>query len=281
MNKKLEFTKEEIAAFIPDEKVGLVATVNSEGLPHITLITSLQALDETHMSFGEFSHGLSKSHVQKNPHVGFLIMTLDKSMWRGTALWTHRRMEGPEYEMYNEKPMFRYNTYFGINTVHYMDLVETTQKEPLPMAKIILASLVTKAVKSGAAMKHPAPVLKPLAQNIFSMLDSLKFVAYIDNNGFPVIIPVIQCQAADSRGLVFSTIAYGDELAAIPAHTEIALYALTMKMENVLARGNFSGLKRVRGFTLGSVDISWVYNSMPPAHGQIYPELPLEAVLDF
>ncbi|HON79453.1 MAG TPA: pyridoxamine 5'-phosphate oxidase family protein [Spirochaetota bacterium] len=281
MNKKEEFTKEEIAAFTPDEKVGLVATVNPEGLPHITLITSLQALDAAHMSFGEFSHGLSKSHVQNNPHVGFLLMTLDKSMWRGKALWTHRATEGPEYEMYNEKPMFRYNTYFGINTVHYMDLVETTPREPLPMGKIILSSLATKAVKGAAAMKHPAPVLKPLAQDIFSMLDSLKFIAYIDNNGFPDIIPVIQCQAADSGRLVFSTIAYGDELSAIPAHSMVALYALTMQMENVLVRGTFSGLKRTRGFTLGSVDISWVYNSMPPAHGQVYPELPLEAVLDF
>lgn len=281
MNEKKKFTQEEIAVFTPDEKVGLVATVNSEGLPHITLITSLQALDETHLTFGEFSHGLSKYHVQNNPHVGFLIMTLDKSMWRGKALWTHRATEGPEYEMYNEKPMFRYNTYFGINTVHYMDLVECTPKEPLPMSKIILASLVTKAVKGGKAMEPPAPVLKPMAKKIFSMLDTLNFIAYIDGNGFPNIIPVIQCQAADSHRLVFSAIAFGDELAAIPAHTEVALYALTMKMENILVRGTFSGLERARGFLVGAVDISWVYNSMPPAHGQVYPELPLEAILDF
>ena len=32
---------------------------------------------------------------------------------------------------------------------------------------------------------------------------------------------------------------------------------------------------------LGTVDIEWVYNSMPPAHGQIYPEVPLEPVIEF
>jgi hypothetical protein len=29
------------------------------------------------------------------------------------------------------------------------------------------------------------------------------------------------------------------------------------------------------------LDIDWVYNSMPPSHGQIYPEVELEAVTDF
>ncbi len=37
----------------------------------------------------------------------------------------------------------------------------------------------------------------------------------------------------------------------------------------------------VRLLELGTVDIDWVYNAMPPGHGQIYPEKPLEAVRDF
>jgi hypothetical protein len=49
----------------------------------------------------------------------------------------------------------------------------------------------------------------------------------------------------------------------------------------VLVRGVFRGFRRTMGLALGTVDIKWVYNSMPPAHGQIYPEVPLEPVLDF
>ena len=64
--------------------------------------------------------------MQQTGKIGFAILTLDKKLWRGKALWTHLKKEGPEYEVYNQQPMFRYNTYFGINTVHYLDLKETT-----------------------------------------------------------------------------------------------------------------------------------------------------------
>jgi len=42
----------------------------------------------------------------------------------GKVRWTHEVRAGEDYELYNHKPMFRYNAYFGIHTVHYLDLVE-------------------------------------------------------------------------------------------------------------------------------------------------------------
>lgn len=52
-------------------------------------------------------------------------------------------------------------------------------------------------------------------------------------------------------------------------------------MEDVLVRGEFLGLQRRAGILCGQVKVDWVYNSMPPAPGQIYPPLPLEAVQEF
>jgi hypothetical protein len=54
-----------------------------------------------------------------------------------------------------------------------------------------------------------------------------------------------------------------------------------MVMEDVLVRGVFAGFRRHRGVTLGCVDIVWVYNSMPPKPGQIYPVRKLGAVVNF
>jgi hypothetical protein len=51
-------------------------------------------------------------------------------------------------------------------------------------------------------------------------------------------------------------------------------------MQSVLVRGAFSGL-RGRLPPSGAVAVDWVYNSMPPGHGQIYPPVPLEEVRDF
>jgi hypothetical protein len=278
---KTFFSEQEMKAFAPAEKVGLVACVNPEGLPHISLITSIMAPRSDQLTLGQFCQGLSKQFIQHNPNVAFLIMTMDKKLWRGRAQWTHLKKEGPEYERYNAIPMFRYNTYFGINSVHYLDLVETSSGQQLPMPQIVLAAMLTKLAKGGAATGLEERILKPYAEDLFNQLDSLKFMAYVGKDGFPVIVPVIQCQAADSRRLAFSPIAFKDELLPIAEDTAVAVFCLTMKMEDVLIRGAFRGYQRAMGLKLGIIDIEWVYNSMPPAHGQIYPEVALEAIMNF
>ncbi|HHO76431.1 MAG TPA: hypothetical protein ENN05_08380 [Deltaproteobacteria bacterium] len=275
------FDEKDMPEFEPEAKIGLIATVNPQGEPHVTLITALQAKSPDILIWGQFSDGKSKEYVKTNPKTGFLIMTMDRSQWRGKALWTHKERHGPDYEMFNTKPMFRYNAYLGIHTVHYMDLLETYGRESLPLIRIALSSLLTKAAKSAAQTGIQDPILKPWGQTLFNRLDAIKFISYIDHNGFPAIIPLIQCQAADSRRLVFSPLAYKDELLSIPYGSTVAVFGLTMDMEDILVRGTFSGIDQHRGVSLGIVDIIWVYNSMPPLHGQIYPETALKPVTEF
>jgi len=279
--KRIEFDADEIKAFKPEGKIGLVASVNPEGRPHVSLITSIQAAGPTSMTLGEFCGGKSKVFIQQNRKGGFLIMTLDRNLWRGKAKWTHLRKEGAEFEAYNNLPMFRYNAYFGINTVHYLDLVERTEKENLPLASIVYASLITKYSKGGLRTGSEERILKPFAVNIFNKLDALKFISWVSEDGFPVIVPVLQCQAADSRRLAFSSKAYKSELKVIPKGKEVAVFAITMKMEDVLVRGKFLGYQISRFAETGFIDIEWVYNSMPPCHGQINPEVELKPVVVF
>lgn len=280
MNTAKTFTEDDIRKLEPTEKIGLLATVNGEGFPHISLITSMQPLDKDKLIFGEFSYGLSKWHVRNKPKTGFLMMTMDKSLWRGKALWKERKKEGPEYVMYNEKPMFRYNTYFGINTVHYMDLVSCGGMESLPLHSIVKSILKTRMSGGVKRTKTDVP-LNELSVSFFNRLDSLKFLSYVESDGYPVIIPVIQCRAVSSHSLAFSPAAYSGEMKQIPAGGEIAVFAMTLDMESVLARGTFAGYKRSNLVEQGVVEINWVYNSMPPVHGQVYPPAPLNAVNRF
>ena len=281
MNVYSRFAEEDMKQFEPEAKVGLIATVNPEGLPHITLITALQAKTPTRLIWGQFSEGMSKEHVKSNPRTGFLIMTLDRRLWRGKAVWTHELRNGEDFEMFNNKPMFRYNAYFGIHTVHYMDLAETFGGERLPLARIAVAALLTRAAKSAARNSGKDRILKPWAEALFTRLDTLKFLCYIGEDSFPAIIPIIQCQASDSRRLVFSPLAFRPELKNLKRGMPLAAFGLTMAMEDVLVRGTFAGFRRYRGITLGCLDIDWVYNSMPPKPGRIYPEEEIRPVVNF
>jgi len=281
VTKTDRFETADMKAFETEAKVGLLATVNPDGLPHITLITSMQAKGPTQLIWGQFSEGLSKVHVKQTPQTGFLIMTLDKNLWRGKALWTHLETEGEDYETYNQKPMFRYNAYFGIHTVHSMNLVETYGRERLPLARVVLAWLATRAARAGARAPEKDPVMKPWAQGLFNRMDTLKFIGYVGDGGFPTLIPVIQCQAAGPRRLAFSPLPYREELAAIKEGTQVAVFGMSMQMEDVLVRGTFLGYDRVRFQRLGVIDLEWVYNSMPPTPGQIYPPVELKPVVNF
>lgn len=280
-NLLTEFSPADIKALAPTMKVGLLGTVSPEGRPHVSLIASMQANGPEQLIFGQFTEGMSKKHLRQNPQAGFLIMTLDRQLWRGKANFTHTASQGPEFEMYNNTPMFRYNAYFGVHTVFYLDLVEQSGQQPLPMGKIIFAAVQTMWARTLAGRSGQKAVLNSWTQGLFNKLDNLKFLSYVDADGFPVLVPVIQAQAAGSEQIILSAGAYGDELVRIPAGTPVAVFGMTLQMEDVLLRGQWLGVQRVGGLRCGRVQVDWVYNPMPPKPGQIYPAVELEPVTNF
>jgi len=275
------FSQADMQAFEPAMKIGLLATVNPDGLPHLTMISSLKAGSPGTVIWGQFTEGLSKLHVQQNPQIAFLIMTLDKQLWRGKARWTHTQQSGPEYDWYNNIPMFRYNAYFGIHTVHFMDLISHTGQQPLPMNTIIVAAIKTIIARRLSAKPGQEPVMNPWTRAIFDRLDNLKFLTYIREDGFPWIIPIIQAQSSGSDQIMISTGAFGDELALIPANSPVALLGLALTMEDVLLRGEYLGLQTCAGMRCARIKINWVYNPMPPVAGQIYPPTELKTITQF
>jgi hypothetical protein len=268
-------SSEDMIAFEESAKIGLLATVDPQGLPHVSLITSIQAKSPHALMFGQFSEGRSKRHVRTHPHVGFLVMTRDKALWRGKARWTGEATSGDDYEMYNRKPMFRYNSYFGIHTVHYLDLVEFSGKESLSTVGIAAGSLLTALTRRLYAIGKSETILTRWAERHVAKLGTLKFLSYVGGDGYPAIVPVVPCQAAGSARLVFAPTVYRAELDAIPANATVAVFALSLRMESVLVRGRFSGYRGFAGLATGAIDIDSVYNSMPPMQGPIYPVPPL------
>jgi hypothetical protein len=276
-----EFSPADIKAMEPMMKVGLLATVNDQSLPHLTLISSLQAHTPAQMIWGQFTEGLSKEHIRQTPKVGFLVMTLDRQLWRGKATFSHTSQQGPEFEMYNNTPMFRYNAYFGVHTVYYMDLVEHSGQQALAMGQIVMAAMRTMLARLLSGKRNAGDALNPWTQGLMNKLDNLKFLAYIDRRGYPEIIPIIQAQAADAGRVIFSTGAYQRDLEAIPDRANLAIFGMSLDMETVLMRGEFQGIRRFAGFRCGSVLVDWVYSPMPPKPQQIYPQVSLEAVTAF
>lgn len=275
------FTQEDIESFKPAMKIGLLATINEEGLPHLTLISTLQASTPTELFWGQFAEGMSKDNIKKDPRTGFLIMTLDKNLWHGKAKFTHTSREGREYDILNNTPLFRYNSYFGIHTVYYMDLVEQRGKEALPMGAIIQAAIKTMVARTLAGKGSGKKVLNLFTHRLIDKMDNLKFLAYIDKDGYPFIIPVIQSQTAGSDRVIFASSVYTEDLKAIPTGANVAFFCMSFEMQTMLLRGKYRGVRNIGGFECGEMEVDWVYSPMPPKAEQIYPPQKLEAVTSF
>jgi hypothetical protein len=277
-----KFSVSDMDALEPLEKIALYATVNPEGLPHITFVNSLMANTPFELTFGQFIRGESKWFMQNNSKVGFFILSPQKKrMWMGNALWREKKEDGAELDNYKSMPMQRYNSYFPIGSVHYLDLVKTTAPLKIPVLSILKSILLTRFAKGKASENDKKRVLNPYSENLFNKIAAMKFLSFIDSDGFPRLLPVFEAQAAGSNRVVFNPGPFKNELDKIPDGAEVAVFALSLKLESVLVRGKFKGFERHKGIKLCFVDLSWVYNSMPPNAGQIYPETSLEAVTDF
>ncbi|MBN1498854.1 MAG: pyridoxamine 5'-phosphate oxidase family protein [Spirochaetes bacterium] len=275
------FNKDDLKYFEKDEKVSVVATVNEQGLPHISLITCFQATDENHVILGQFCEGKSKANMRERSKCGFLVLSLDMNYWQGKLNRTGEAMSGDELKIFNTKPMWRYNSYFGIHTVHYLDVVEVFSKKKISIAGLLPGIIAGRIASLFIRNKSSVRPLNNWTAELIDSIKTISFISWIDEDGYPVIIPALQLRSVHHNKIIFTLNGYKKEIKSIKRDSPIAVYSLSLEMENVLLRGRFTGIKRIAGIETGQIVVDWVYNSMPPVPSQIYPPLPLKAVTDF
>ncbi|MBW2523650.1 MAG: hypothetical protein JRI23_05720 [Deltaproteobacteria bacterium] len=281
MSMTARLTAAEMKAFEPEAKIGILATLDGDEKPHISLITSLRAKTPTQLMWGQFIEGRSKQQVRTDPRTGFAVMNAERSLWRGKARWTHEVHEGEDYELFNRLPMFRYNSYLGIHTVHYMDLFALQTRGRVSLPRVAAGLTIAALVGARARRSKSAQRLTPWSKRLLRKPATLCFVAYQDDDGFPSVLPVVPCRAIDAARVAFVPTVFRKELMALRPGIPIALFGVNLEMESVLCRGAFRGYERYFGLRAGLIEVDWVYNSMPPLPGVVYPRAPLQAVTDF
>ena len=262
MNKTIG--KEAQALLALDSKVALLGTTDGEGCPHLTFLSSIQGLGDDRITFGQFSTGLSKAFLPARPDCAFLALTPDMRWLRGRARFTHTAQTGPEFDEYNNKPLFRYNAYFGFNTIWYLDLLGVTDVQKLPLPKIGAGAVLSRLAAPLSA-RSDKQALSRFGRALFGKLDGPKFLCYEGAEGL-VIVPVIQAAHAGTDRVVISGLPYGADLKGLKPGAPVCVMALNLDMQSVLVKGMYTGKRGAH-----VIEIERVYNSMPPAAGYIYP----------
>lgn len=255
-------------------KIALIAVEEGNGDMHMCLVSSLTNKGDDKMMFGEFIKGISKDLIYRFPKTGFLIMSIGRDFWTGKMDFTHSVTEGEDYVKMNEYPLFRFNTYFGVHTVHYADLKEISERRALNMAGVIANAvrvMITKGFSAGGKTVH---ALRPWARKFLNGLITLKFIGYMGEDGYPKIVPIIQAQTVSDSRLVFTKAPYSKMLKDLKEDARVCVYGMSLDMEVVLVKGSY----RKGRLGLSVVDIDKVFNPAPPKTGYIYPDLSNEAV---
>lgn len=271
MNKVNE---KDAKAFDNPYKVAFIAMLDSDKNIHITLLSTLMNKGKE-MMFGEFVVGNSKKYIYENPDTAFLIMSLDMKVWTGNMHFTRNATEGEDYIHYNNMPLYRYNSYFGINKVHYADLIDISEAKPLKLVGSIMNKIAVGAKKHSLYNDNASPALRPWVEKMMKKIDTLSFIAFMGKDGFLKMVPAIQAESVSSSRIVLKQKPYKEELKDLKEGDKISLYALRLDMSGVLVKGIYHKAKGDFGY----IDIETVYNPLPPKPGVIYPLQPNEAVI--
>ena len=266
---------EEIIKFTqPEVMVKLISTIDPRNWPHLTLISSNRAISEDQIVWGEFTKGLSKEYVQKNPKQGLFYMTAETPFRfiQVKADFSHTKTEGEDLENFNKSDFMRYFTYVTIYKVYYNNIVAATPIRELPFGGI--SRKITKEIIKSAKTELGEKKLNIIGYKLFTNPIGIRALSYIDpSDGYPIIIPHLQLQAVDHNRLYFPLTALKEDLLKIPVNSKVAVFAANFDMASQVVKGTFTGLYNVGETEYGLIEIEEVYNSSPPLTGRIYPDL--------
>ena len=268
---------EEVIQFTqPGMLLKLIGTIDERGWPHITFIAMNRIVDKKQVVWGAFSEGTSKKYVKKNPKQGILYMTADMpfKFLQVKVDFNHTTTEGKDLEFFNNSDLFRYFTYYRVHTAYYNNILKVSPIRNLPLFGIVKGIMKNIIGKGGAKTKLKEKRLNVIGYDLFTVTIGIRAISYIDpSDGYPIIIPCIQLQAADHNRLVFPPSVLKGDLYKIPINSKVAVFGMNFDFANQVVKGTFTGFKKFRGIKFGVIEIEEIYNSSPLVVGKIYPEI--------
>jgi len=260
----------------PGMMLKLLGTVDKRGWPHITFIAMNRIINKSQVVWGAFTEGTSKKYVKENHKQGILYMTADMpfKFLQVKLDFNYMTTEGDDLEFFNKSDLFRYFTYYRVHTAYYNNIVSVSPIRNLPLFGIAKGILKNIIGKGGAKTKLDDKRLNVIGYDLFTATIGIRAIGYIDPpDGYPIIIPCIQLQAADHNRLVFSPSVLKEDLYKIPIDCKVAVFGMNFDFASQVVKGTFKGFKKFRGIKFGVIEIEEIYNGAPLVVGKIYPEI--------
>src|SRR5512136_578209 len=184
-----------------------LATRSVDGVPNVVPCVSLLPADDQPdtVFFGNFLLRKSIKNLQADTRVGILVITPELRGWRLTGDFVEFQRTGPYVERQMSSSLLRYNAYTGVRNAGVIRVrsVEGT----FFISKLQVATDFALARLATRVPRHPGRqdggITVPLAvRREFARMVAVKVLAWIGENGYPRVIPMLSLQPAGDRSLV-------------------------------------------------------------------------------
>ncbi len=236
-----------------------LATRSAQGIPNVVPCISLQPADDPPdtLFFGNFLLRKSIRNLQQDTRVGILVITPELRGWMMEADFVEFQRTGAFVERQMSGPLLRYNAYTGIRNAGILT-ARSVQGEfaitKLQVAKdYALTRLVALRRRAAGATVMPLPVRQE-----FAKMAAVKVLAWIGEDGYPAVVPMLSLQPAGENTLVCRR----GQLPVPPDGATVATNILTFEAVSYQAKGEWS----LQG-SVGKVRVGEVYAGGPPYPG--------------
>jgi hypothetical protein len=239
-----------------------VATRNALGMPNVVPIVSTTPADDQPdtLFFGNFLLRKSIQNLQEDNRVGILVITQDLKGWILKGDFIEFQTTGRYVDLQNSSALLRYNAYTGIRNAGLIRVKSVEGAFRISKLQVAKDYLLAKLAASGSAGNVHSGVDMPLAvRREFAKMVAIKVLAWIGDDGYPLVIPALSLQPAGTRALVAWKGSYLPEpkLGAWAASNILTFEAISYQVKGRWMKSGRAGI----------IQVQEVYAGGPPIPG--------------
>jgi hypothetical protein len=238
-----------------------LATRSVDGIPNIVPCVSLLPADDQPdtVFFGNFLLRKSIKNLQQDARVGLLVITPELRGWRLTGDFVEFQRTGPYVEQQMSSSLLRYNAYTGVRNAGVIRVRSVEGRFAISRLQVAKDFALARLA---ALMPHKNDgIALPLAvRREFARMVAVKVLAWIGEDGYPNVIPMLSLQPADDRSLACWQ--GSSRLPSPSPDAPVAANILTFEAISYQAKGRWSARGRQ-----GAIAVQEVYAGGPPYPG--------------